>query len=43
VLERLAGAGVRTFRTDRDGDIALLFSGGRIRPLFPESVARGVP
>jgi competence protein ComEC len=43
VLERLAGAGVRTFRTDRDGDLALLFAHGRIRPLFPESVARSVP
>ncbi len=43
VLERLASAGVRTFRTDRDGDLALLFAGGRIRPLFPECVARGVP
>ncbi|MCM3878134.1 MAG: MBL fold metallo-hydrolase, partial [Thermoanaerobaculia bacterium] len=43
VTERLLAAGVRTFRTDRDGDIALVFSGGRIRPVFPESVARGTP
>jgi competence protein ComEC len=43
VVERLTSAGVRTFRTDRDGDIALLFGGGRIRPVFAESVARGVP
>jgi competence protein ComEC len=43
VLERLKAAGVRTFRTDHDGDIALLFAGRRILPLFPESVARGVP
>ena len=28
VVERLASAGVRTFRTDRDGDVALLFAGG---------------
>ena len=43
VVERLAFASVRTFRTDRDGDITLLFAGGRVRPVFPESVARGVP
>jgi hypothetical protein len=34
---------VRTFRTDRDGEVALVFSGGRIRPVFPESVARSTP
>ena len=43
VVERLASAGVRTFRTDRDGDIALLFEGGRLRPVFPEHIAREVP
>ena len=43
VVERLGAAGVRTFRTDRDGEIALVFSGGRIRPVFPESIARGTP
>ena len=43
VVDRLAAAGVRTFRTDRDGEVVLLFGGGRILPVFPESVARGVP
>jgi competence protein ComEC len=43
VMERLRAAGVRTFRTDRDGEVSLVFSGGRIRPVFPESVARGTP
>jgi competence protein ComEC len=43
VVGRLAAAGVRTFRTDRDGDIALLFGGGRVGPVFAERVARGVP
>ncbi|MGE5716725.1 MAG: ComEC/Rec2 family competence protein, partial [Acidobacteriota bacterium] len=43
VVERLASSGVRTFRTDRDGEVALLFARGRILPVFPESVARGVP
>ncbi len=43
VVERLASAGVRTFRTDHDGDIALLFAGGRVQPVFPEHLARGVP
>jgi competence protein ComEC len=43
VVERLASAGVRTFRTDRDGDIALLFAGGRVWPVFPEHLARGMP
>ncbi len=37
VLARLRQAGVRLFRTDRDGDVALLFRDGRILPLFPES------
>jgi competence protein ComEC len=37
VLDRLRKAGVRTFRTDRDGDVALLFRDGQIHPLFPES------
>jgi len=43
VVGRLAGAGVRVFRTDRDGDLALTLSGGRVLPVFPESVARSVP
>jgi len=43
VMERLLAAGVRTFRTDRDGEVTLVFSGGRIQPVFPESVARGTP
>ena len=43
VVERLGASRVRTFRTDRDGEIALVFSGGRILPVFPESVARGTP
>ncbi len=43
VLARLAGAGVRVFRTDRDGDIALTFEAGRVLPAFPESVARASP
>ena len=43
VVQRLLAAGVRTFRTDRDGEVALVFSGGRIRPVFPESVARVTP
>ena len=43
VLRRLAGAGVRVFRTDRDGDVALTLSAGRVLPGFPESVARSAP
>ena len=43
VIERLASARVRTFRTDRDGEVALLFTGRLILPVFPERVARGVP
>ncbi len=43
VVDRLAAARVRTFRTDRDGEIALVFSGGRIHPEFPASVARSIP
>ena len=43
VVKRLAGAGVRVFRTDRDGDVALTLAGGRVLPAFPESVARSVP
>jgi competence protein ComEC len=42
VLRRFADAGVRVFRTDRDGDVALTFAGGRVLPAFPESVARSV-
>jgi competence protein ComEC len=41
VLARLSAAGVRTFRTDRDGDVALLVRSGHIFPLFPESVPGG--
>jgi len=36
VLERLAGAGVRTLRTDRDGEVSLLVRRGTILPVFPE-------
>ncbi len=43
VLARLARAGVRVFRTDRDGDVALTLAAGRILPAFPESVARVRP
>jgi competence protein ComEC len=43
VLRRLAAAGVRVFRTDRDGDLALTLAAGRILPAFPEAVARSVP
>ena len=35
VMERLAAAGTRVFRTDRHGDVALLFRGGRISPSRP--------
>ena len=41
VLARLFEARVKTFRTDHDGDVALLVRGGRILPLFPESVPGG--
>ncbi len=34
VLERLRLAGVRTFRTDRDGDFALEFDGARVMPML---------
>ena len=43
VIDRLSSTGIRTFRTDHDGEVALLFGGGHILPVFPESVARGVP
>jgi competence protein ComEC len=43
VLGRLAAAGARVFRTDRDGDLALTLAGGRVLPVFPESVARSAP
>jgi competence protein ComEC len=43
VVERLASAGVRTFRTDRDGEIAFVFAGGQVRPVFPEHIPREVP
>jgi competence protein ComEC len=43
VLGRLSVAGVRVFRTDRDGDLALTLAGGRILPEFPEAIARSVP
>ncbi|HYN40476.1 MAG TPA: hypothetical protein VE129_01770, partial [Thermoanaerobaculia bacterium] len=35
VIERLASAGTRVFRTDRHGDVSLLFSQGRILPSRP--------
>lgn len=41
VLARLSAAHVKTFRTDQDGDVALLVRSGRILPLFPESVPGG--
>ncbi|HUM02431.1 MAG TPA: DNA internalization-related competence protein ComEC/Rec2 [Thermoanaerobaculia bacterium] len=37
VLDRLGQARVRTLRTDRDGDVALLVRKGMIFPLFPEA------
>lgn len=37
VLRRLKEAGVRTFRTDRDGDVALLVRKRLVLPLFPEA------
>jgi competence protein ComEC len=43
VLERLAAAGVRVFRTDRDGDLALTLAARRVLPEFPEAVARSAP
>ena len=43
VVQRLAGAGARVFRTDRDGDLALTLAAGRIFPGFPEAVARSAP
>ena len=43
VLARLAAAGVRTFRTDRDGDVSLVFRGGRIFPVFPDSAPGSRP
>jgi competence protein ComEC len=41
VIGRLAEAGIRTFRTDRDGDLTLVFRGRRIFPQFPETPPRG--
>jgi len=41
VLARLSAARVKTFRTDRDGDVALLVRSGLILPLFPDSVPGG--
>jgi competence protein ComEC len=35
VMERLAAAGARVFRTDRHGDVSLLFRDGRILPSRP--------
>jgi competence protein ComEC len=34
VLARLRAANVRTFRTDLDGDFALVFQGARVLPLL---------
>lgn len=41
VLARLSAARVKTFRTDHDGDFALLLRSGLILPIFPESVPGG--
>jgi competence protein ComEC len=43
VVGRLADAGVRVFRTDRDGDVSLSFAAGRVLPEFPAFVARAAP
>jgi competence protein ComEC len=43
VLGRLATAGTRTFRTDRDGDVRLVFRDGRIFPVFPDVAPRDPP
>ena len=40
VMERLAAAGARVFRTDRHGDVSLLFREGRI---FPSRPFAGLP
>ena len=40
VMARLASAGARVFRTDRHGDVSLLFSEGRI---FPSRPFAGLP
>ncbi len=43
VVGRLAAAGIRTFRTDRDGDVTLVFRDGRIFPVFPDVAPRDPP
>jgi competence protein ComEC len=43
VVSRLRVAKARVFRTDRDGDVGLLFRDGVIAPVFPAAVARAVP
>jgi len=35
VVERLAASGSRVFRTDRHGDVSVLFAGGRVLPSRP--------
>ncbi|MEO6324440.1 MAG: DNA internalization-related competence protein ComEC/Rec2 [Thermoanaerobaculia bacterium] len=43
VLDRLAEAHARTFRTDRDGDGSLVFASGRIFPIFALLTPGAVP
>lgn len=44
VVARLTGAGARVFRTDRQGDVSVLFAGGRILPSRPfAGLAGGLP
>jgi beta-lactamase superfamily II metal-dependent hydrolase len=43
-MARLAAAGARVFRTDRQGDVALLFREGRIFPSCPfAGIPGGIP
>jgi beta-lactamase superfamily II metal-dependent hydrolase len=44
VIERLESSGARVFRTDRHGDVALLFRDGRILPSRPfAGLPGGIP
>lgn len=44
VMERLASKGTRVFRTDRHGDVSLLFRSGRVFPSRPfAGLAGGLP
>jgi competence protein ComEC len=44
VMERLAASGARVFRTDRSGDVSLLFRGGKVFPSRPfAGLPGGVP